>query len=257
MAFRNRAADKARRAASGGDGPPAGQDPQVPGEPATPVVADRGAMRKRLRRTRRARDVVLHELGALVMEMHRQNRHDPALVERKAREAIAVDSEARALSGALGRDETLSTLQEAGIAGPCASCGALLTRDDRYCNRCGAAAAFAAGAAPAGAGIAAPPPTGAPLAGPPPSVSPVEGPPPTGAPLAGPPPTGSPVEGPPPTGSPVAGPPADDPSPNRSLLDDPAGADPSSAPPPTGKPLDGPPPASGDDGVPTYRVKTR
>ena len=38
MAFRNRAADKARRAASGGDGPPAGQDPQIPGEPAAENV---------------------------------------------------------------------------------------------------------------------------------------------------------------------------------------------------------------------------
>ncbi len=95
MAFRNRAADKARRAASGGDGPPAGQDPQVPGEPATPAVADR----KRLRETRRARDVLLHDLGALVMEMYRQGRHDPALVERKAREAIAVDSQLRGPPG--------------------------------------------------------------------------------------------------------------------------------------------------------------
>lgn len=252
MAFRNRAAEKARRAASGGDGPPAGQDPQVPGEPATPAVADRGAMRKRLRRTRRTRDVLLHELGALVMEMYRQNRHDPALVERKAREAIAVESEFRTLSGALGRDESLSSLQAAGVAGPCSSCGALLTREDRFCNRCGAAAVFAAGPAQAAAaGVAVPPPTGAP----------VQGPPPTGSPLEGPPPTGSPVEGPPPTGSPAEGPPA-----GRSLLEDPpAEGDLVAAPPPSGSPVEGPPPAAGDrveeppgdDGVPTYRVTTR
>lgn len=232
MAFRNRAAEKARRAASGGDGPPAGQDPQVPGEPPTPAVADRGAIRKRLRRTRRTRDVLLHELGALVMEMYRQDRHDPALVERKAREAIAVDAEVRTLSGALGRDESLSSLQAAGVAGPCSSCGALLTREDRFCNRCGAAAAFAAGPAQAAAaGIAAPPPTGAPLDGPPPAGSPVEGPPPTGSPVEGPPPTGSPVE---------------DPRTGRSLLEDP--------PPAAGERVEGPP---GDDGVPTYRVTTR
>jgi hypothetical protein len=107
MAFRNRATDRARRAASGGDGPPAGQDPQVPGDPLTAATADRSAMRKQLRRVREQRDLLLHELGALVMEMHRQGRHDPALVERKAREAIAVDSEARALSGALERNEPL------------------------------------------------------------------------------------------------------------------------------------------------------
>ncbi len=230
MAFRNRAAEKARRAASGGDGPPAGQDPQVPGEPVTPAVADRGAMRKRARRTRRTRDVLLHELGALVMEMYRQGRHDPALVERKAREAITVDSELRALSGALGRDESLASLRAAGIAGPCQSCGTLLAREDRFCSRCGAAASV---------GAAGPPPSGSPIAGPPPTGSPSEpglptgAPPPSGAPLEGPPPSGSPVEGPPPTGSPVDG------------------------PPPTGSPVDGPPPAEGDDGVPTYRVTTR
>ena len=224
MAFRNRAAEKARRAASGGDGPPAGQDPQVPGEPVTPAVADRGAMRKRLRRTRRTRDVLLHELGALVMEMHRQSRHDPALVERKAREAIAADSELRALSGALGRDEPLASLQAAGIAGPCGSCGTLLAREDRFCNRCGAPARI--GAVAAGAAV---PPTG----------SPADAPPPTGSPVDTPPPTGSPLDAPPPSGSPV------------------------DAPPPTGAPLDGPPPAAsdrasdGDDGVPTYRVTTR
>ena len=91
--FRNRAADKARRAASGGDGPPAGQDPA---SRATPATADR----RRMRGARRARDARLHELGALVMEMYRQDRHNPALVERKAREAIAADAEVRALDGA-------------------------------------------------------------------------------------------------------------------------------------------------------------
>jgi hypothetical protein len=101
MAFRNRAAEKARQAASGGNGPPAGRDPQFPGESPTPSVADRGAIRKRLRDVRKARDELLHDLGALVMEMYRQGRHDPALVERKAREAIAIDTEFRGLSGAL------------------------------------------------------------------------------------------------------------------------------------------------------------
>jgi hypothetical protein len=100
-AFRNRAAEKARQAAGGGDGPPAGRDPQVPGEAPTPTVADRGVIRKRLRAVRKTRDELLHDLGALVMEMHRQGRHDPVLVERKAREAIAVDTEFRGLSGAL------------------------------------------------------------------------------------------------------------------------------------------------------------
>ena len=151
--LRNRAAQKARRAASGGDGPPAGRDPQTAGQPAT---ADRGARRKHLRRARHTRDALLHDLGALVMEMYRQGRHDPALVERKAREAVAADAEVRALTGALDRDEPLSSVQAAGIAAPCTACGNLLARDDRYCGHCGTpAGATANGAVPQGA----PPPS--------------------------------------------------------------------------------------------------
>ena len=90
--FRNRTAEKARRAASGGDGPPAGQDPAARSAPAT-------ADRRRLRAARSARDERLHELGALVMEMHRQGKHNAALVERKAQEAIAADAQVRALDG--------------------------------------------------------------------------------------------------------------------------------------------------------------
>lgn len=180
MAFRNRAAEKARQAASGGDGPPAGRDPQVPGEPVQAPTADRGAMRKRLRAARARRDVALHELGALVMEMHRQDRHDPALVERKAREAIAVDSEARTLTGALDRGEPIASLQAAGVAGPCASCGNLLVGEDRFCSRCGAAAGSMT---PAPAAQAPPPSAGdrvEPSAAPPPSAAErVDAPPPS------------------------------------------------------------------------------
>jgi hypothetical protein len=158
MKLRNRAAQKARRAASGGDGPPAGRDPQVPGEPATPATADRGAMRRRLRRAHHVRDALLHELGALVMEMHRQGRHSPDLVERKAREAIAADAEVRALSGALGRDETLAGVEATGVTGPCGSCGTLLARGDRFCNRCGTPVAPNANGSRKSA-VAAPPPS--------------------------------------------------------------------------------------------------
>ena len=156
MAFRNRATEKARQVASGGDGPPAGQDPQVPGEPATPTVADR----KRLRETRRSRDGLLHDLGALVMEMHRQGKHDAALVERKAREAIAVDSEVRALSG------------NAPLASPPP-----------------AAAAAAAAPPPAADRVSAPPPAASDLVpGPPAASDLVSAPPPHGDPIAAPPP---------------------------------------------------------------------
>lgn len=219
MPLRKRATEKARKAASGGDGPPAGQDPQVPGQPAPPTVADRGALRKRLRQTREARDVQLHELGALVMEMYRQNRHQPALVERKAREAIAADSEYRALAGAL--DSPIAQP----LAGPPAT------------------ASPVEGTPPSGGALAAaPPPSGSPLDAPPPSGSPLDAPPPRGTPAAAPPRTGSPLDAPPPAGSPLDAPPPQ--------------GDPLAAPPPTGAPVDAPASADGD-GVPTYRVTSR
>jgi hypothetical protein len=154
MAFRNRATEKARQVASGGDGPPAGQDPQVPGEPATPTVADR----KRLRETRRTRDGLLRDLGALVMEMHRQGKHDPALVERKAREAIAIDAEVRALSGTAPL-----AAKAAGAPPPSAA--------DRVSAPPPAASDLVSGPPAASDLVSAPPPHGDPIPAPPPAAA--------------------------------------------------------------------------------------
>jgi hypothetical protein len=95
-------------------------------------------MRRRLRRARRLRENLMTELGALVMEMHRQGRHDEKLVERKAREALVADREVAALARALRMELTLNEVYAAGIAGHCHACGALLATDDRFCSRCGA-----------------------------------------------------------------------------------------------------------------------
>jgi hypothetical protein len=94
-------------------------------------------MRKRLRRARRIRAAMLEELGTLVMEMHRQGRHDAALVERKAREVAVIDTEARGLALALERNETLAQVIAAGIVGVCPGCRALIGVGDRYCATCG------------------------------------------------------------------------------------------------------------------------
>ena len=206
-AFRNRAAEKARQAASGGDGPPAGRAPVGPDDAPRPTTAERGSIRRRLRRARVIREERLRELGALVMEMHRQGRHDAGLVQRKAAEAAAADAEAQLLAHALDSGQTVAATTSAGIAGTCAACGGLLWRDDRFCARCGTPAASSPNGAPA---IAAPPPAGEPVqpgpAFPPPSGQPVE---PSSAPTTDmPPPTGEPVEAPtaafpPPTGEPV------------------------------------------------------
>jgi hypothetical protein len=219
--FRNRAAQKARHAASGGDGPPAGQEPQAPGAAPAATTADRGAARKRLRRVKATRDVALHELGALVMEMQRQGRHDPALVERKAREAVAADAEFRALGGALDRDEPL-TSAGGGLLAPCSSCGAPVGGADRFCSRCGTP--VAAGAVPPAQ--AAPPPS--------PDAR-IDAPPPTAATRV--------------DGMPAAAPPS---SSDRVEAAPPSASERIDAPPPApGDRSDGAPP---DDGVPTFTV---
>jgi hypothetical protein len=143
------------------------------------------------------RETLMTELGALVMEMHRQHRHDPALVERKAREALVADREASGLARALGAGQGIHEVVAAGIAGGCYACGALLATDDRFCSRCGArtVAALNGGAAhsaPPPAAVAAPPPdpgTRAPApSAPPPDPSALVAPPPhPQAPAARPP----------------------------------------------------------------------
>jgi len=140
------------------------------------------------------------------MEMHRQGRHDPALVGRKAAEAAAADTEARLLTHALGSGETLARAASAGLAGTCAACGGLLWRDDRFCSRCGAPVAASPNGAHATA--APPPPAGQPVAPaspafPSPAGEPAQPPDPAQADA---PPTGQPVQPasfPPPTGEPV------------------------------------------------------
>lgn len=138
-ALRSSASERAHRAAEGA-APPAGQDPLPLADLAAPGAVERGTIRRRLRRARRLRETLLTELGALVMEMHRQKRHDAALVERKAMEALVADREALGLARALNEGYGVTQVVAAGIAGSCHVCASLLATDDRYCSRCGTAA---------------------------------------------------------------------------------------------------------------------
>lgn len=94
-------------------------------------------MRRRLRRQQRVREALLLDLGALVFELHRQNRREPELLQAKAAELTEVDREVRALADALHEDGAMPELVAPGIAGSCEFCGALLTTDARFCSRCG------------------------------------------------------------------------------------------------------------------------
>jgi hypothetical protein len=156
------------------------------------------------------REALLTELGALVMEMHRQRRHDRALVERKAMEALVADREALGLARALGEGWGVTQVVAAGIAGSCRACGSLLGTDDRYCARCGTAAPGTGNGAARSVGgaatVVAPPPH--------PGTRHTTPPPPRpGTRVAAPPPPDpgarvpSPGGSPPPTGPPAAPPP--------------------------------------------------
>jgi hypothetical protein len=130
--------------AAAGSPVPAGQEPP-PSDPATvaagpgPTTAERGSIRKRVRRLARLREVQLRELGALVVEMRRLQRENPELVARKAAELLALDEELRALRAALGERETVGQVVAAGVAGSCRRCDTLLATDDHFCPRCGLA----------------------------------------------------------------------------------------------------------------------
>ena len=146
--LRDRAVAKADELAAGTE-QPAGQDPaETESAAATrPTARERGSMRRRLRRLHRTRDALLLELGALVLELHRQGRQDSELVQRKTEELRAIDDEARGLARALDEEQTLAEVVAAGVAGACESCGTLQSRGDRFCAHCGAPLSAAAGGA--------------------------------------------------------------------------------------------------------------
>jgi hypothetical protein len=134
--LRSRLSDRVDRAARGTD-IPAGIER---GEITPPSGSrERGRMRRRLRELRRLREALLLELGALVLEAHRQDRDDSPVIKRKAAEAAAVDAEARSIADALGTDGGLDTIVAAGIAGPCPTCGTLTSTAARFCSVCGTA----------------------------------------------------------------------------------------------------------------------
>jgi hypothetical protein len=166
-----------------------------------PTALQRGQLRRRLRHQQRIREALLLDLGALVFELHRQGRREPELLQAKAAEVSAVDTEVRALAEALEADASLQMLSP-GVAGACVSCGALISTGDRFCASCGT---------PAEATLPGPPEDDRPKIettgngagerdlepGPPPPLTPSQRPPPPWAALAEPEPTS---EGPTPPG---------------------------------------------------------
>lgn len=97
-------------------------------------------MRRRLDRQERVREALLLDLGAIVFELHRQERREPELLEAKAAELERVDDEARVLAVALGEGHALPQLTARGLVAACTACGAIMGVRDRHCPSCGASA---------------------------------------------------------------------------------------------------------------------
>ncbi|MFL5894458.1 MAG: zinc-ribbon domain-containing protein [Thermoleophilaceae bacterium] len=151
--LRTRLRERVDRAARGTD-VPAGIDRDGDGTGAT-GSRERGRMRRRLRELRRLREAQLLELGALVLEAHRHDRDDSPVIKRKAADAAALDLEARTLADALATDGGLDTVVTAGVAGPCPTCGTLVSTSARFCSTCGTALDRRPDAAPAAVDAAA------------------------------------------------------------------------------------------------------
>jgi hypothetical protein len=103
-----------------------------------PSFRSRGAMRRRLRYLRRARELGFRDLGGLVFDLRRFERDRPDLIDAKIHALYDVDTELRALERALEDRREVTELREPGIAS-CPRCGALHGSDARFCSSCGLA----------------------------------------------------------------------------------------------------------------------
>jgi hypothetical protein len=153
-----RAADSADRAAAGTP-VPAGQDPPTVQQLQRPGARERGAMRRRLRKLKHAREAQVADLGGLVVELQRHGRADSPLIRQRVQQIASIDAEMRGLAQALGSELTLGQVVVAGIAGTCTHCGTILATSDRFCSNCGTAVAFTPDGQPAQAVQTAPPPS--------------------------------------------------------------------------------------------------
>jgi hypothetical protein len=97
-------------------------------------------LRRRLDRQERVREALLLDLGAIIFELHRQERREPEVLQAKAAELVEVDDEVRAITTALGEGYGLPELTATGLVATCTACGGIMGIRDRHCPSCGAAA---------------------------------------------------------------------------------------------------------------------
>jgi hypothetical protein len=130
---------------------PAGLDPAD--APMRPPAGRRGRLRRRLRYLRRARELMLRDLGGLLYEVHRTGggrvEAHATVVSAKVQRIAGLDAEAHALETALTAPRSEAVVFEPGVGGTCDACGELYGSDAHFCSNCGAPIGTAAPAAPA------------------------------------------------------------------------------------------------------------
>ena len=105
--------------------------------------ARRGSIRRRVRYLRRARELLMRDLGGFAYEVHRAaggggNAKHREILERKAARLQAVARELRELEAHLGHSGRAETVvREPGIGGICPECGELHGSDAGWCAHCG------------------------------------------------------------------------------------------------------------------------
>jgi hypothetical protein len=119
---------------------PAGIDPAE--APLRPPAGRRSRLRRRLRYLRRARELMLRDLGGLLYEVHRSGggriEAHATVVRAKVQRIAGLDAEAHALEAALAAPRSETVVFEPGVGGTCPTCGELYSSDAHYCSNCGA-----------------------------------------------------------------------------------------------------------------------
>ena len=104
--------------------------------------ARRGALRRRVRYLRSAREVLLRDLGGYYYEVHRAagtpHGGHRGLLEAKAARLAGIDEELGRLEARLGVTGPPETVvREPGVGGTCPNCGELHGSDAGWCAHCG------------------------------------------------------------------------------------------------------------------------
>lgn len=118
---------------------PAGLDPAAVG--AAPATGRRSRLRRRLRYLRRARELMLRDLGGMLYEVHRTGAGDAAahsgVIGAKVERLSSLDAEATAIETALGAPRSEAVVFQPGVGGTCVFCGELYGSAARFCSHCG------------------------------------------------------------------------------------------------------------------------